>query len=130
MNNVAQVNGWTQFACVQVEHSLLYRTEVSSQLLSQLTSLCSRTNASDFAQELELFSYCNYKGIGIIGFSPLMDGHLARPIGTDLTFEICQWLPLRKEAPGVRPEDYQTGSRACTEAFLDNVSGCPYLEPY
>ena len=82
MNNVAQVNGWTQFACVQVEHSLLYRTEVSSQLLSQLTSLCSRTNASDFAQELELFSYCNYKGIGIIGFSPLMDGHLARPIGT------------------------------------------------
>ena len=83
MNNVAQVNGWTQFACVQVEHSLLYRTEVSSQLLSQLTSLCSRTNASDFAQELELFSYCNYKGIGITGFSPLMDGHLARPIGTE-----------------------------------------------
>lgn len=60
MNNVAQLNGWTQFACVQVEHSLLYRTE-----------------------ELELFSYCNHKGIGITGFSPLMDGHLARPIGTE-----------------------------------------------
>ena len=46
MNNVAQVNGWTQFACVQVEHSLLYRTEVSSRLLILLRS---RTNTSDFA---------------------------------------------------------------------------------
>jgi aryl-alcohol dehydrogenase-like predicted oxidoreductase len=36
MNNVAQINGWTQFACVQVEHSLLYRTEVSSRLLTSL----------------------------------------------------------------------------------------------
>lgn len=62
MNNVAQLNGWTQFSCVQMEHSLLYRTE-----------------------ELELFSYCNHKGIGIMAYSPLMEGHLARPIGTETT---------------------------------------------
>jgi aryl-alcohol dehydrogenase-like predicted oxidoreductase len=29
-----------------------------------------------------MFEYCNLKGIGILGYSPLMDGHLARPIGT------------------------------------------------
>ena len=29
-----------------------------------------------------MFAYCNYKGLGILGFSPLMDGHLARPLGT------------------------------------------------
>ncbi|KAG6881881.1 hypothetical protein C0993_012564 [Termitomyces sp. T159_Od127] len=29
MNSVAQLNGWTQFSCVELEHSLLYRTEVS-----------------------------------------------------------------------------------------------------
>ncbi|RDB15357.1 Versiconal hemiacetal acetate reductase [Hypsizygus marmoreus] len=60
MNNVAQLNRWTQFSCVQMEHSLLYR-----------------------AEELELFAYCNYKGIGVLAYSPLMDGHLARPIGSE-----------------------------------------------
>ncbi|KAG5335759.1 hypothetical protein C0989_000431 [Termitomyces sp. Mn162] len=60
MNNVAHINGWTQFNVVQVEHSLLYR-----------------------AEELELFAYCNYKGIGIMAYSPLMDGNLARPVGTE-----------------------------------------------
>jgi len=60
MNNIAQLNGWTQFSCVQMEHSLLYRVE-----------------------ERELFAYCNYKGIGILAHSALMDGHLARPVGTE-----------------------------------------------
>jgi aryl-alcohol dehydrogenase-like predicted oxidoreductase len=27
-------------------------------------------------------AYCNHAGIGIIPYSPLSDGHLARPIGT------------------------------------------------
>ncbi|KAF8917702.1 NADP-dependent oxidoreductase domain-containing protein [Mucidula mucida] len=60
MNNVAQAHGWTTFTCVQMEHSLLYR-----------------------AEELELFAYCQYKGIGIMGYSPLLDGNLARPLGTE-----------------------------------------------
>jgi aryl-alcohol dehydrogenase-like predicted oxidoreductase len=29
MNHVAEIHGWTQFISIQVEHSLLYRTEVS-----------------------------------------------------------------------------------------------------
>ncbi|KAJ7581116.1 Aldo/keto reductase [Mycena floridula] len=58
MNNVAEKNGWTTFSCVEVEHSLLYRPE-----------------------EIEMFAYCKLKGIGILGYSPLMDGFLARPVG-------------------------------------------------
>ncbi|KAJ7477020.1 Aldo/keto reductase [Mycena galericulata] len=59
MNNIAEKNHWTPFSCVQVEHSLIYRPE-----------------------EPEMLAYCNSKGIGILAYSPLMDGHLARPIGT------------------------------------------------
>ena len=29
-----------------------------------------------------MLAYCAYKGIGVISFSPLMDGHLARPLDT------------------------------------------------
>ncbi|KAJ7152990.1 Aldo/keto reductase [Mycena filopes] len=60
MNHVAEVRGWTTFTSVQIEHSLLYRSE-----------------------EQEMLAYCKYKGIGVLGFSPLMDGHLARPLGTE-----------------------------------------------
>jgi len=59
MNAVAARNGWTQFTAVQVEHSLLYRT-----------------------WEVEMLAYCLHKGIGVLSYAPLMDGHLARPVGT------------------------------------------------
>ncbi|KAJ7209299.1 Aldo/keto reductase [Mycena pura] len=59
MNSIAEKNRWTTFSCIEVEHSLLYRPE-----------------------EVEMFAYCNLKGIGILAYSPLMDGHLARPLGT------------------------------------------------
>ncbi|KAJ7076129.1 Aldo/keto reductase [Mycena crocata] len=59
MNHVAEINGWTTFISVQIEHSLLYRSE-----------------------EREMMAYCKYKGIGVLAFSPLLDGHLARPVGT------------------------------------------------
>ncbi|VDC07346.1 unnamed protein product [Peniophora sp. CBMAI 1063] len=60
MNYVAERHGWTQFTSIQIEHSLLHRVH-----------------------EVEMFAYCMYKGIGIIAYSPLYDGHLARPLGTD-----------------------------------------------
>ena len=30
-----------------------------------------------------MLAYCAYKGIGVICYSPLMDGHLARPLGVE-----------------------------------------------
>ena len=30
-----------------------------------------------------MIAYANYRGIGVIGYAPLLDGHLARPLGTD-----------------------------------------------
>ncbi|PBK60644.1 Aldo/keto reductase [Armillaria solidipes] len=59
MNHIAETKGWTQFVSMQVEHSLLYRTE-----------------------EQEMFAYCKYKGIGVLSYSPLMEGHLARLLNT------------------------------------------------
>jgi aryl-alcohol dehydrogenase-like predicted oxidoreductase len=29
-----------------------------------------------------MFGYCKFKGIGILSYSPLMAGYLARPVGT------------------------------------------------
>lgn len=60
MNSVAKLNKWTEFTSVQIEHSLLYRPE-----------------------ELDVFQYCLYKGLGIFSYSPLMDGHLARRYGIE-----------------------------------------------
>lgn len=79
MNNVAQLNGWTQLACAQVVHSFLYLTEVSLQVFRSIA------NRLKNLQKLELFSYCNYKGIGITSHSPLMDEYLARATETQRT---------------------------------------------
>ncbi|KAA1475635.1 Aldo/keto reductase [Dentipellis sp. KUC8613] len=56
MNALAERRGWTKLVCVQVEHSLLYRP-----------------------YEAEVFEYAAYAGLGVLAYSPLLDGHLARP---------------------------------------------------
>ncbi|KIY48052.1 Aldo/keto reductase [Fistulina hepatica ATCC 64428] len=56
MNEVARRNGWTTFVSMQNEYSLLYREE-----------------------EREMLPYCKSHGIGIIPWSPLAGGNLARP---------------------------------------------------
>jgi len=56
-NHVAEKNGWTQFISMQNHYHLLYREE-----------------------EREMIPYCNYKGIGLIPWAPLAEGHLARPL--------------------------------------------------
>ena len=32
-----------------------------------------------------MLGYCRHRGLGLIAYSPLMDGHLARPVGTETT---------------------------------------------
>jgi aryl-alcohol dehydrogenase-like predicted oxidoreductase len=55
---VAQANGWTRFVSMQPEYSLLYREE-----------------------EREMLPLCRDQGIGVIPWSPLARGRLARPWG-------------------------------------------------
>ncbi|KAI5824383.1 Aldo/keto reductase [Schizophyllum commune Tattone D] len=56
LNEVAEKHNWTKFVSMQNEYSLLYREE-----------------------EREMLAYCKYHGIGIIPWSPLAGGLLARP---------------------------------------------------
>ncbi|KAH8813819.1 NADP-dependent oxidoreductase domain-containing protein [Flagelloscypha sp. PMI_526] len=56
MNEIAGKHGWTKFSSMQDEYSLLYREG-----------------------EREMIPYCRYHGIGLIPYSPLAGGSLARP---------------------------------------------------
>lgn len=55
---VAEKNGWTKFVSIQPLYNLLYRED-----------------------EREMIRFCNETGVGIIPFSPLFGGKLARPVG-------------------------------------------------
>ncbi|THH19418.1 hypothetical protein EW146_g1765 [Bondarzewia mesenterica] len=75
MNHVAERNGWTQFVSIQIEHSLLYR-----------------------AEELEMLAYCNFEGVGILSWAPLMNGQLARPLGTETSrSQMLKGTPFEKK---------------------------------
>ncbi|KAK4959987.1 hypothetical protein LTR10_002876 [Elasticomyces elasticus] len=56
MQFCAQQHGWTQFISMQNQYNLLYREE-----------------------EREMNRFCNETGVGLIPWSPLCRGHLARP---------------------------------------------------
>ena len=56
LNNVAERHGWHKFISMQNYHNLLYREE-----------------------EREMHPYCEHAGIGLIPWSPLAQGILARP---------------------------------------------------
>jgi len=57
MQFIAEKNGWTKFISMQNHYSLLYREE-----------------------EREMNKFCNETGVGLIPWSPLARGHLARPL--------------------------------------------------
>ncbi|TPX10298.1 uncharacterized protein E0L32_008703 [Thyridium curvatum] len=56
MQFCAERNGWTKFVAMQSQYSLLYREE-----------------------EREMVRFCNDTGVGLVPWSPLCRGHLARP---------------------------------------------------
>ncbi len=60
--HVAERNGWTRFVSMQGHHNLLYREE-----------------------EREMVPLCRDQGVGLIPWSPLARGHLARPPGAQGT---------------------------------------------
>lgn len=55
---VAEKNRWTPFVAMQNHYNLLYREE-----------------------EREVIKFCNRTGVGLLPWSPLAEGHLARPPG-------------------------------------------------
>ncbi|KAG5634184.1 hypothetical protein H0H81_003022 [Sphagnurus paluster] len=67
MNEVAEKRGWTKFVSMQSEYSLLYREEVRTW------------------HEREMNAYCDYHEIGLIPWSPLGGGSLARPLNLSTT---------------------------------------------
>lgn len=74
LNNVADKHGWHKFISMQNYHNLLYREE-----------------------EREMLPYCAHAGIGIIPWSPLATGLLARPWAdraTTTRAQLNQFLPL------------------------------------
>ncbi|MGN6325436.1 aldo/keto reductase [Pseudolysinimonas sp.] len=58
--HVADLNGWTRFVSMQDQYSLLYREE-----------------------EREMHPYCVDQGVGVIPWSPIARGRLARPWGEE-----------------------------------------------
>lgn len=58
MQHTAQINGWTKFVSMQNQVSLLYREE-----------------------EREMLPLCEAEGVGVMPWSPLARGRLARPWG-------------------------------------------------
>ena len=60
MQFVAEKNGWTKFVSMQNYYNLCYREE-----------------------EREMNRFCDRTGVGIIPWSPLFAGRLARPLGYD-----------------------------------------------
>lgn len=55
LQHIAELHGWTKFVSMQNHYSLLYREE-----------------------EREMIPYCKATGVGLIPWSPLARGHLAR----------------------------------------------------
>ncbi|KAF3064204.1 Versiconal hemiacetal acetate reductase [Daldinia childiae] len=75
MQFVAEKNGWTKFVSMQNHYNLLYREE-----------------------EREMNRFCNDTGVGLIPWSPLCRGHLARP---SAAFGSTERSKLEKDtAPG------------------------------
>jgi aryl-alcohol dehydrogenase-like predicted oxidoreductase len=60
MQFIAEKNGWTKFISMQNYYNLCYREE-----------------------EREMIRFCKDTGVGIIPWSPLFGGRLARPVGYD-----------------------------------------------
>ncbi|GAM36864.1 hypothetical protein TCE0_022r06292 [Talaromyces pinophilus] len=72
LNNIADKHGWHKFISMQDYHSLLYREE-----------------------EREMHAYCRDAGVGIIPWSPLARGLLARP------YKVTQEQPTVRQTSDV-----------------------------
>lgn len=83
---VAESRGWTKFVSMQNYYNLCYREE-----------------------EREMMRYCRQTGVGVICWSPLFAGRLARPVGYD------------KSARSKRPSPHHPGMTKQDEEIIARV---------
>ncbi|MCJ1376730.1 hypothetical protein MMC20_007975 [Loxospora ochrophaea] len=90
MQAVAEKHGWTKFISMQNHYNLLYREE-----------------------EREMNKFCDQTGVGLIPWSPLARGHLARPRAN-------RGSSLRSAGEEKRPL-FTSGTGQPDEAIIDRV---------
>ncbi|KAF4553592.1 Aldo-keto reductase-like protein 1 [Elsinoe fawcettii] len=93
MQALAEKNGWTKFISMQNHYSLLYREE-----------------------EREMNAYCNATGVGIIPWSPLCRGYLARPSSSQRDTPRSQ-----DEAKGALALFNELGTSEVDHSIIDRV---------
>ena len=86
MQHCAEKHGWTQFVCMQNHYNMIYREE-----------------------EREMIRFCKDTGVGIIPWSPLFAGRLARPLGYD------------KSPRSKRPSPHHPGVSSADEEIIQRV---------
>jgi aryl-alcohol dehydrogenase-like predicted oxidoreductase len=86
MQFIAEKNGWTKFVSMQNYYNLCYREE-----------------------EREMIRFCKDTGVGIIPWSPLFAGRLARPLGYD------------KSPRSKRPSPHHPGMALDDEEIIQRV---------
>lgn len=86
MQFIAEKNGWTKFVSMQNYYNLCYREE-----------------------EREMNRFCKETGVGIIPWSPLFSGRLARPVG------------YNESMRSKRPTPHDNGTTAADEEIINRV---------
>lgn len=92
LQNIAARNGWHRFICMQNYHNLLAREE-----------------------EREMIPYCVDSGVGLIPWSPMARGVLARPWGSRST--------LRENTDGALKLLVRSRETETDKAIVDRVEG-------
>lgn len=90
LQNIAERNGWHKFICMQNFHNLIFREE-----------------------EREMIPYCQDSGVGIIPWSPIARGTLARPWGSRGT--------VRENSDGVIKMVIRSRESEADKAIVDRV---------
>lgn len=98
LQHIAALNGWTKFVSMQNHYSLLYREE-----------------------EREMIPYCKATGVGLIPWSPLARGHLARSPSKGAETSRGSHEPNAKAAANLNHPVYQLGFTDMDKAIIARV---------
>lgn len=98
LQHIAAANNWTKFISMQNHYSLLYREE-----------------------EREMIPYCKATGVGLIPWSPLARGHLARSPGREEETRRGNHEPSAEVAAGLGHAVYKLGFTDMDQAIIRRV---------